>query len=178
MSKDIEKEKVIKEVEAHTEAHAEAHEGVHKILINNPSEYVIEVNDKGETISVDFSDVAQVKAFNEALLELDTLRAKMGKVAGELEDLGKQELPELKQSVESTNRLLEFLNEAYEIINLMFGEGATDKIFNGKKTVTGFYQFFDQIVPHLEKAMKKVSSVADDIAKKYEEKESNTKVLK
>lgn len=145
-----------------------------KLRISSPTEYTIEVNDKGETISIDFSDVAQVKAYNEVILGLSDLQKKMGEVAEKM--AGGEDTEE---AVKRTSQLLDYLSEGYKLIDKMFGKGASEKIFNGKKTITGFYDFFTQIVPHMEKAMHKVRETTDEITKKYEvESESKDKILK
>lgn len=149
-----------------------------KIRITSPSEYTIEVNDKGDTISIDFADVNTLKNYTEVLSEFEEIRKEMQVSGKSAIELGKSKDLDVGVASEEMSKMVNTLDRAYGLVDKLFGEGASEKVFGGKKTVTGILDFFSQIEPHIKKAMDKVSKQADSITEKYAGEIKDSKVLK
>ena len=149
-----------------------------KIRITSPSEYTIEVNDKGDTISIDFADVNTIRNYTAVMKELEAIQKELVVSGKNAVELGESKDLDVEVASEEIDRLIKTMDRAYGLIDKLFGKGAGEKVFGGKKTVTGILDFFTQIEPHIKKAMDKVGKQADSITEKYAGGIKDSKVLK
>jgi len=131
-------------------------------IAKSPTIYTIEVNDKGDTITIDLTDIDQMSRFNTAYGELEKVQNGIKGISPSTPEDSPQEIQA------STSELINQLLRGYELIDLMFGEGSVEKIFGGHKTIDGFFQFFEQMTPHIEKARQSLEEVSEGLTKKYE----------
>lgn len=150
------------------------------IRINKGNEnlYVIEVNDKGETISFDLEDINLTSRLIDMYTGIQNIEAKFNKDKKELES---KEYPEednvIPQRAIDENKLIQkFFKESRECADLFLGEGACQKIFGDKNYIEMFTDLFEQLEPHFKKMGLSMQKLKKDLINKY--KPNNRKVLK
>lgn len=135
-----------------------------KLRVEKDKVYRIEVNDKGEYIEFDLLDIElPIKLIN-ASEELEKQKA-----------IHEQKVEELKkENLESKENMLkqyeidkEFCQTMRNVLDNLFGEGASQKIFGDKNRITMFKDFFIQLEPHLDKIVIDVEQIKKDLIEKY-----------
>lgn len=126
--------------------------------------YILEVNDKGETIEFDLTDI--------------NLPAKMIKCSENLEKKDKeyhQKILELENqnlsNEEKAKKIIE-IDEEYcktmrEDFDGFLGEGACQKIFGDRNTYGMYLKLFEQLEPHFEKMIIKSKKAQQRLIDKY-----------
>lgn len=135
-----------------------------KLRVEKDNVYRIEVNDKGEYIEFDLLDIElPIKLIN-ASEELEKQKA-----------IHEQKVEELKkESLEPKENMLkqyeidkEFCQTMRNVLDNLFGEGASQKIFGDTNRITMFNDFFTQLEPHLDKIIIDVEQIKKDLIEKY-----------
>lgn len=135
-----------------------------KLRVEKDNVYKIEVNDKGEYIEFDLLDIElPIKLIN-ASEELEKQKA-----------IHEQKIDDLKASnLEPKESMLkqyeidkEFCKTMRGVIDGLFGEGSSQKIFGEANRLGMFNDFFTQLEPHLDKIIIDVEQVKKKLMKKY-----------
>lgn len=126
--------------------------------------YILEVNDKGETIEFDLTDI--------------NLPAKMIKCSDNLEKLDKEyhdkileiEKEEIKKE-EKARKIIaideEYCKKMRKYFDEFLGENACQKIFGDKNTYGMFLKLFEQLEPHFDKMVIKSKKAQQRLVNKY-----------
>jgi hypothetical protein len=135
-----------------------------KLRVEKDNVYKIEVNDKGECIEFDLLDIElPIKLIN-ASEELEKQ-----KVIHEqkVEELKKENLEPKENMLKQYEIDKEFCQTMRNVLDNLFGEGASQKIFGDTNRITMFNDFFTQLEPHLDKIIIDVEQIKKDLIERY-----------
>ena len=127
-----------------------------KLNLKNHNEdiYTIEVNENGDTIQFDLTDITLAMRGQEAFNKCDEIKERY-----------------TRYIADDDTKALFYLNEAFaemrEAMDIFLGEGACEKIFGNTNYITMFDDLADALQPHFEKMVEKMGSIASMITKKY-----------
>ena len=141
--------------------------------------YTIEVNDKGETISLDLTDSALYKNMEDTFKKLSKISQTMKEKLDSVEKINdKKEKDDFlsKKEIAQIELLDEFYKESRNAIDNFLGEGACQKIFGDKNFITMFEDLFKALNPCFKEMKNRVIDNEDEIRKKYLSKTDNNKV--
>lgn len=153
---------------------------MNKLSFNQNTGYVIEVNDRGDTIELDFEDLDFVARLDEMYSEIHRATEVLEK---SVEKISKQPNEQSEDSLLSTHdkKTLEAIQAFYRkgrnAIDLAFGEGSSMAIFGHKNRVAMFHEFFEALDPHLEKSGIQVENRIKHIRDKYEVQDDKETVI-
>lgn len=150
---------------------------MNKLRIEKRNIYTIEVNDNGDTIEFDLEDIELPLKLNEAFMSVDriTNSLKQKEIAISKKEVIKKGIMTNVEE-ERIKAYRDAFKEMRRAMDCFLGKGACQKIFGDRNYPEMYDDLFEQLQPHLEKM--KIKS--ENIAKKIEEKYSNSdkKVLK
>lgn len=123
---------------------------MNKIRIQNKHQYVIEVNDDGDTISFNVDDPTLPLKFDNAMMRLDAVQQNL---KAEEQIIKKKEDKETKGILsQNTRKLLEAevkaCNDLRDVFDEFLGEGACKKIFGDANYLGMFQELMEQLEPH------------------------------
>lgn len=143
-----------------------------KLVMNRDDEfYRLEVNDKGEYIEFDLTDITLPVKILEASKELSRIH--------KMHDKGKEKIiQENKENVNKMNNLLieyelKICKKMRDIFDSFLGEGACQKIFGDKNNYGMFENLMDALEPHFEKMKIKMEKAKKKLIDKYMPKNSD-----
>lgn len=143
-----------------------------KLVINRDDEfYRLEVNDKGEYIEFDLTDITLPVKILEASKELSRIH--------KMHDKEKEKIiQENKGNVNKMNNLLieyelKICKKMRDIFDGFLGEGACQKIFGDKNNYGMFENLMDALEPHFEKMEIKMEKAKKKLIDKYIPKNSD-----
>ena len=156
------------------------------IRVRSESEYVIEVNDKGETISFDITDPGLATRAFEAFEKVDQLFEKFQAKAEEIDKMPDEDIQTSfenevrisKKLKEGSLLLQDLYPEARAAMDTFLGEGACQKIFGDKNFSMMFDQLTEQLKPHLDKMGLNAKKIQDDVMKKHGPNRRQRRALK
>lgn len=128
-----------------------------KLNIKNHKDdiYTVEVNENGDCIEFDLTDITMPIRANEAFQKCDEIKERYTRYIADADN----------------EKALYFLNEAFaemrEAMDIFLGDGACEKIFGTTNYITMFDDLAEALQPHFEKMRVKMGTIADVIAKKY-----------
>ena len=125
---------------------------VNKMRVQSQGEYVIEVNDRGEYISLDPTDITLTSKLMKTFERIDELTKEYEAKAKKIDarpDGPKNEFIS-KNQYDGTNLINEFYGEARKALDGFLGAGACQKIFGDKNWLTMFDDLTAQLEPHLK----------------------------
>lgn len=135
-----------------------------KLRVEKENVYKIEVNDKGEYIEFDLLDIElPIKLIN-ASEELEKQKAIHEQ---KVEELKKENLEPKENMLKQYEIDKEFCQIMRNVLDNLFGEGASQKIFGDTNRITMFNDFFTQLEPHLDKIIIDVEQIKKDLIEKY-----------
>lgn len=135
-----------------------------KLRVEKDNVYKIEVNDKGECIEFDLLDIElPIKLIN-ASEELEKQKAIHEQ---KVEELKKENLEPKENMLKQYEIDKEFCQTMRNVLDNLFGEGASQKIFGDTNRITMFNDFFTQLEPHLDKIIIDVEQIKKDLIEKY-----------
>lgn len=135
-----------------------------KLRVEKENVYKIEVNDKGEYIEFDLLDIElPIKLINasEELEKQKTIHEQ------KVEELKKENLESKENMLKQYEIDKEFCQTMRNVLDNLFGEGASQKIFGDTNRITMFNDFFTQLEPHLDKIIIDVEQIKKDLIEKY-----------
>lgn len=138
-----------------------------KLILEKDREdyYILEVNDKGDTIEFDLTDIG----LPERIMNAGDKIIEIGKKYTELEQ---KILNEFKDDEEKRTRELIKLDKqhATEIrkqFDSFLGEGGCQKIFGDKENIGQYNKLMEALEPHFEKMKIKSEKARQKLANKY-----------
>lgn len=137
---------------------------------NEEDFYKIEVNDKGEYIEFDLTDVSlpyRILKASEELIKLDKEKAEQANEM--LEKYKDDEEKLIEESIKFDE--LTFI-KIRAIFDSFLGEGACQKIFGIKNNYEQFDMLLDELEPHFKKMEIKMKEAKSKLAKKYSVKDN------
>lgn len=135
-----------------------------KLRVEKNNVYRIEVNDKGEYIEFDLLDIElPIKLIN-ASEELEKQKAIHEQ---KVEELKKENLEPKENMLKQYEIDKEFCQTMRNVLDNLFGEGASQKIFGDTNRITMFNDFFTQLEPHLDKIIIDVEQIKKDLIERY-----------
>lgn len=135
-----------------------------KLRVEKNNIYRIEVNDKGEYIEFDLLDIElPIKLIN-ASEELEKQKAIHEQ---KVEELKKENLEPKENMLKQYEIDKEFCQIMRNVLDNLFGEGASQKIFGDTNRITMFNDFFTQLEPHLDKIIIDVEQIKKDLIERY-----------
>ena len=142
--------------------------------------YTIEVNDCGETIEFDLSDISLAVRMNEAygaLLKAQRDLARDRAAARELPD--EQEVDSMfsARTLAELEAQKKFYAAGRAALDLFLGDGACRKIFGDANRPTMFEELMEALSPHVEKMGLRMADYGKRIAEKYGKREGGEDVL-
>ncbi len=153
------------------------------IRVHSNTEYVIEVNDNGDTISFDTSDIGLTSRLYDTFDQLDKLAREYEVKAAELD--AREDKPRSTVEVEhedgtmehktlitqnqydGTKMMDDYYRDARAALDIFLGEGACQKIFGDKNYYTMFEDLTQQLKPHFEKMGLSAQKLKANAVKKH-----------
>lgn len=146
---------------------------VNSIRVRNKDAYIIEVNDNGDTIEFDITDIELPFRLERAQHKVQDaqkwLKGQQVIISKKQDTAKKGDLMTVKERA-TLEAYKECFRRMREAIDEFAGAGASDKIFGDKNYLEMFNDFMDEMQPHFEKMELK----GIDIKKRIEEKYSDT----
>lgn len=152
------------------------------IRVESKTNYTIEVNDNGDIIAIDLSDVG----FYDRLLDTvdkvsvtnEEYKLKAKEIDAMDDDIMHDNEVTSQKDYKKIKLLNEYFNESRKAIDDLFGEGTSQKVFGNAKRVDMFEDFFEQLEPHFKKMGKGFQNYQKDLKKKYASRKNKSTVLK
>ena len=145
---------------------------VNSIRVRSKSEYIIEVNDNGDTIAFDITDIELPfkleRAQHMAREAVKWLKAQQVIISKKQDTAKKGDMLTTRERA-TLEAYRECFKKMRAAIDEFAGAGASDKIFGDKNYLEMFNDFMSAMEPHLDKM--ELKSI--DIRKKIEEKYSD-----
>lgn len=140
------------------------------IRVRSATEYVIEVNDSGETISFDVSDTGLTTRLIGTFERINALAERYEVEAAELDKRADQPYNELitKNQYEAAALIDSFYSEARAAMDMFLGEGACRKIFGERN----YYDMFGDLIKQLEPHFRQIGISAEKLKNRAVEKHS------
>ena len=126
--------------------------------------YILEVNDKGDTIQFDLTDICLPEKILNASENLAKINAKYDEDIMKIE----QENDDEEQKARKIMALdKEAAIKSREIFDSFLGEGACKKIFGDSNYFGMYVELFNQLEPHFDKMIIKSKKAKTRLAEKY-----------
>lgn len=149
-----------------------------KIRIQSKNEYVIEVNDNGDTISFDLTDPELMLKFDRAFNKVKGIGESIKRKEEEFKNIEPFQFD--KQDMILTNeqrKFHEFIVKCFEDMRMAFdeflGEGACQKIFGNSNYIDMYDDLIKQLQPHFEKMGLNAKKLKEEIIDKYQDKDED-----
>lgn len=137
---------------------------------NKDDFYILEVNDNGDTIEFDLTDIR----LPQLIMEAGDNFEKLGKEYAEKE---KEILETCKTNEEKARAYIELDDEhakkQRKLFDSFLGEGACQKIFGDKESFGQYNALLNALEPHFKKMKFKRDKAQERLAKKYMEQKSD-----
>lgn len=137
---------------------------------NKDDFYILEVNDNGDTIEFDLTDIR----LPQLIMEAGDNFEKLGKEYAEKE---KKILETCKTDEEKARAYIELDDEhakkQRKLFDSFLGEGACQKIFGDKESFGQYNALLNALEPHFKKMKFKRDKAQERLAKKYMEQKSD-----
>lgn len=126
--------------------------------------YILEVNDKGDTIQFDLTDISLPEKILKASEELKNIDEdyKNNILQIDKEEISKEE--KARKVIEIDKN---FSIKSRKIMDSFLGEGACQKIFGDANYYGMYIELFEQLEPHFDKMIIKSKKAKTRLAEKY-----------
>ena len=132
--------------------------------------YILEVNDKGDTIQFDLTDISLPEKILKASEELKVINDEYVKKVLELD---KEEISKEEKARKIIEIDRDFSTNARKTFDGFMGEGACQKIFGDANYYGMCIELFDQLEPHFDKMIIKSQKAKQRLVEKYKPKKSD-----
>lgn len=143
-----------------------------KLIIEKDREdyYILEINDKGDTIEFDLTDITLPERIMNAGENIQKLGKEYAKKEKELLEKYKDNDEELAQEYIKLTK--EHGLASRKIFDSFLGEGTCYKIFGDKESIGQYVKLMDALEPHFEKMKIKKEKAQQRLIDKYLDKKS------
>lgn len=138
---------------------------------NREDYYILEVNDKGDTIEFDLTDIGLAERIMNSSDKIAEQDKKYQKRVVELSETFKDDEVQLTREIIKLEK--EQCQEMRKLFDDFLGEGACQKIFGDKNHYGQFNKLLDALEPHYKKMELKMQKAKRKLADKYMEKEKD-----
>jgi hypothetical protein len=140
-----------------------------KFRVKSKTEYVIEVNDKGETISFDLTDPRLPVKLIETYHKLEDLTKDFDNKVDEINARKDEEFLEFvtKNQYDVTALTATYFEGAVKTMDNFLGEGSCNKIFGEKRYLNMFNDLFELLMPEFDKMGVNVENLKKNLKNKY-----------
>lgn len=145
------------------------------IRVKSKNEYIIEVNDEGDTIVFDLTDfrlpaklLNTYNNLNELTKEYETKNQSIA----EREDKNINEFVTQNQ-MDIISLTEQYYKDARKILDEFLGKGACQKIFGDKNYMDMFDDLIEQLEPHFKKMGLNFQKMQKGLVKKYDKSQKN-----
>lgn len=132
--------------------------------------YILEVNDKGDTIQFDLTDISLPEKILKASEELKVINDEYVKKVLELD---KEEISKEEKARKIIEIDRDFSTNARKTFDSFLGEGACQKIFGDANYYGMYIELFEQLEPHFDKMIIKSQKAKQRLVEKYKPKKSD-----
>lgn len=132
--------------------------------------YILEVNDKGDTIQFDLTDISLPEKILKASEELKNIDEDY---KNNILQIDKEEISKEEKARKIIEIDKEFSIKARKIFDGFMGEGACQKIFGDANYYGMYIELFDQLEPHFDKMIIKSQKAKQRLVEKYKPKKSD-----
>ncbi len=144
------------------------------IRIKSSTIYEIEVNDNGDVIALDPGDL---NLYDNAYKMMDSIRGAEKQFNEESKEIEKLEDGDQKTR-KQVECMIRYFNKGRKAIDIMFGEGASKKVFGDANHIEMFDMFFEQMEPHMKKVGINMEEYQKKLVAKYGNRQARRNVLK
>lgn len=138
-----------------------------EIRVNKDNVYKIVVNDNGEVIEIDLLDLEFPIKCIEASKTLEKETKLYNEKVEELHNLYKDNPIDFLYNRNELDR--KYCKEMREMIDNLCGENASQKIFGSKNRLGMFDEFFEKLIPILDKMQYDAEEIKENLIKRYKE---------
>lgn len=150
-----------------------------KIRVISSNLYTIEVNEEGETIALDLTDLNLFTNLKSTFTRLDTLGNNFTKGMQKIEKVDESKMHD-NYTTEKENQQIELLNQFYQdsrqTLDGFLGEGACQKIFGNHNFITMFDDLAKALEPCFMDMRKKIMKSQQELRRNYAQKDSKKQV--
>lgn len=143
---------------------------MNSIRVRNKDAYVIEVNDNGDTIEFDITDIELPFRLEKAKTMAEEakkwLKGQQVIIAKKQDTAQKGDLMTAKERA-TLEAYREFFKKMRAAVDMLAGKGASDKIFGEKNYLEMFSDFMEAMQPHFDKMELKGIDIKKRIEEKY-----------
>lgn len=132
--------------------------------------YILEVNDKGDTIQFDLTDISLPEKILKASEELKNIDEDY---KNNILQIDKEEISKEEKARKIIEIDKEFSIKARKIFDGFMCEGACQKIFGDANYYGMYIELFDQLEPHFNKMIIKSQKAKQRLVEKYKPKKSD-----
>lgn len=132
--------------------------------------YILEVNDKGDTIQFDLTDISLPEKILKASEELKVINDEYAK---KILELDKEEISKEEKARKIIEIDKNFSIKSRKIMDSFLGEGACQKIFGDANYYGMYIELFEQLEPHFEKMVIKSQKAKQRLIEKYKPQKSD-----
>lgn len=147
---------------------------MNKIRIKSENLIKIEVNDDGEFIILDPTDLNLYESIYKMIDSIKDAEKKFKEESKENEIIEDED----ERTRAEVSSILRYFKAGREAIDMMFGKGASKKIFGEANFVEMFDMFFEQMEPFMKQAGVSIEEYQKKLVAKYANRETRRKVLK
>lgn len=126
--------------------------------------YILEVNDKGDTIEFDLTDISLPNKIFEACENIKKINKDYQE---EILKINQEELDDLEKAKKTMKIEIQKCNEMRKTFDGFLGENACQKIFGDKNYYGMFPQLFEALEPHFSKMKIKQEKAKKKLIQKY-----------
>ena len=148
-----------------------------QLRIQRNNLYIIEVNDEGDTITIDIEDVELPLKYQRMMEKIQKLQQQVkGKTY--IQDKNKKDGDFVfnKKEVESLEEISDVYKQMRSALDKFFGDGACQKIFGDVNYWGMFEDLFEQLEPHFKNLNLKADTFSKSIKEKYKVKDNDVLV--
>lgn len=151
-----------------------------KLRVKSSTNYVIEVNDNGDTIEFDLADVGLQAKFIECFDKVQQATKEFAPKEKELIEKINEEAKEqtddgiyTPSEIEYIKLQQQYYKDCRDCVDIFIGKGGCDKVFGNANYPTMFLDLFDQLEPHFKKMGLNNKKMQENLYKKYVGKKGN-----
>lgn len=132
--------------------------------------YILEVNDKGDTIQFDLTDISLPEKILKASEELKNID---DDYKNNILQLDKEEMSKEEKARKVIEIDKNFSIKSRKIMDSFLGDGACQKIFGDANYYGMYIELFEQLEPHFDKMIIKSQKAKQRLVEKYKPQKSD-----
>lgn len=139
---------------------------------NEEDYYQLEINDKGEYIEFDLTDIGFIERLMEGTEKAYEEDRQYTNEVNEI--LDNKEIDKAEKATLLLQKEKQYFNTMNKLFDSFLGEGNTNKIFNGKKCYGQYLTLLKALEPHFNKMVLQKQKAKNKLAQRYLRIDSDT----